>query len=326
MDSSQREDPSHNKHRCEVDDKEPRIIIFDDDDVQEGVKECSNSAIGKIITNKVIHLNSLNNALSSIWSFPKGFKIESLGAQIFQFFFQESKDLDRVIKGSPWIFRNSWIILKRWTRGLDPMELSFATAPASDAEMYEIQGRGAFVKVQVQIDVDKPLLSGVNVGSKKDGVFWVDFQYERVPQFCYRCGLIGHDESSCEAKEVVEDEDRRLGPWLRASNYGRRTNIDHDHKWRDKESSETASNRKKKTMSKDLMDQLNRLTMEEYAETANPKTPREDNERSAESTLAVTTSPTNLQMGEHQKKKVPAIVPLLIQIRRLRRYRSAPTL
>lgn len=37
--------------------------------------------------------------------------------------------------------------------------------------------RGDTSKARVQMDITKPLKNGVNVGSKKDGVNWVGFQY-----------------------------------------------------------------------------------------------------------------------------------------------------
>ncbi|KAJ1380911.1 Zinc knuckle CX2CX4HX4C [Sesbania bispinosa] len=293
MASNQREESSHTTFSRDEGEQEPRIVIFDDDDVQEGVQECENSVIGKIITKKVIHLNSLTNALSSIWSSPKGFKVESLGKQIFQFFFQDGRDVDRVIKGSSWLFRNSWLIPQKWTRGLDPLETSFKTVPAwiqiwglplhcrikkmglkngecmgpiNDADIYEIQGRGSFVKVQVQIDIDKPLMNGINVGSKKDGVFWVDFQYERLPQFCYLCGHIGHDDSACDVKEGAEEEERSFGPWMKASHFGRRIQTKQDQMRRDKEDVGAGSNRRRKPITKEILDKLTRLTMEDKGE------------------------------------------------------------
>ncbi|KAJ1376678.1 Zinc knuckle CX2CX4HX4C [Sesbania bispinosa] len=290
MDSSQQSEGSHSNPPRAERDKNPKIVLFDDDDVQEGVQECENSVIGKIITKKVIHLNSLTNALSRIWSSPKGFKVESLGEQVFQFFFQDSKEVDRVIKGSPWLFRNSWLILQQWKRGVDPLDISFSSAPVwiqiwglplhcrtkkmgikigksfgpvLDADVFEIQGRGSFVKVQVQLVIDKPLLHGINVGSRKDGVFWVELQYERIPQFCYSCGIIGHEDSGCEAQGKVAEDTRSLGPWMKASHFGRRIHVAQDQSRRDKEESSSGSIRRSKELTKELMEQLNRLSMKD---------------------------------------------------------------
>ena len=46
---------------------------------------------------------------------------------------------------------------------------------------------------------------------------WVDFRYEHLPIFCYRCGILGHSGSECftGARTSVFDRDQ-YGAWLRA--------------------------------------------------------------------------------------------------------------
>lgn len=46
----------------------------------------------------------------------------------------------------------------------------------------------------------------------------IEAKYERLPVFCYVCGVLGHMERDC--KEVIEDggsDDKQWGPWLKAS-------------------------------------------------------------------------------------------------------------
>ncbi|KAL4365601.1 hypothetical protein AHAS_Ahas07G0122400 [Arachis hypogaea] len=80
--------------------------------------------------------------------------------------------------------------------------------------------KGSFIKANIHMNLAEPVRKGIHMGSKKDGKTWVDFRFERLPTFCYYCGLIGHDEVSCEKREVEEDSRRvkskELGPWLRA--------------------------------------------------------------------------------------------------------------
>ncbi|KAJ1420369.1 Zinc knuckle CX2CX4HX4C, partial [Sesbania bispinosa] len=161
-------------------------------------------------------MNSIQNALSGIWCNPKGFKVEELRNKVFQFFFDEESDANRILQGSPWLFRNSWLILKGWERGIEIDDVGLATT----------LDRGSFVKVLVEMNINHPLKAGINVGSNKDGIHWIDFQYEKLPQFCYSCGLVGHAEEFCSNKNDQEangeSEDKLVGPWLRASQFGRR--------------------------------------------------------------------------------------------------------
>lgn len=52
---------------------EETIIIFNDNDVEEGLSECVKSVVGKIITEKPIYKNSVLSALANIWCKPKWF-------------------------------------------------------------------------------------------------------------------------------------------------------------------------------------------------------------------------------------------------------------
>ncbi|KAH7512569.1 hypothetical protein FEM48_Zijuj12G0104500 [Ziziphus jujuba var. spinosa] len=55
-----------------------------------------------------------------------------------------------------------------------------------------------FMRIQVEIEVTKPLLTGFfqNIEGKKT---WVNFYYEKLGDFCYHCGIIGHLKKSCKS-------------------------------------------------------------------------------------------------------------------------------
>ncbi|KAJ1378378.1 hypothetical protein SESBI_47910 [Sesbania bispinosa] len=210
--------------------EDPPLIVYDGDDVHEGVDACVRSLVGRIITDKPIHTNSMQNALSGMWCNPKGMKIEEVAPKTFQIFFEKEEDANRILLGSPWIFRNSWLVLRQWERtqsfeNMDfskiPIKLQLWGLPAHcktpkmgmkigacmgivrNAELYETRDKGTFIKVLVEIDVHNSLKKGDQ---------------------CKDCGVIGHDEESCTQKNEngnVEDEESNFGPWLRASQVGR---------------------------------------------------------------------------------------------------------
>uniref|UniRef100_A0A803Q0X0 Zinc knuckle CX2CX4HX4C domain-containing protein n=1 Tax=Cannabis sativa TaxID=3483 RepID=A0A803Q0X0_CANSA len=57
---------------------------------------------------------------------------------------------------------------------------------------------GPFLWFRVKCDVTKPLLRGRNIQLKQTrDKFWVDFRYERLPEWCMECGRLGHPFPNC---------------------------------------------------------------------------------------------------------------------------------
>jgi hypothetical protein len=76
----------------------------------------------------------------------------------------------------------------------------------------EGMGGGNFIRVRVEIDVNKPLVcfsSSIRKGTRE--VYLV--KYEKVPKFCEVCGLIGHEYSEC-GNGFHEPEARFFGDWM----------------------------------------------------------------------------------------------------------------
>jgi hypothetical protein len=54
----------------------------------------------------------------------------------------------------------------------------------------------------------------IEVGDEVEGK-WCPFEYEFLPEFCYTCGIIGHDDKACSIK-LGRSEKQQFGRWLRA--------------------------------------------------------------------------------------------------------------
>ncbi|CAN0905492.1 hypothetical protein LINGRAHAP2_LOCUS23703 [Linum grandiflorum] len=52
--------------------------------------------------------------------------------------------------------------------------------------------RGKFARIAVEINIAEPVATGVSL----DGV-WQEVEYENLPSFCFKCGLLGHEVSGC---------------------------------------------------------------------------------------------------------------------------------
>jgi len=74
--------------------------------------------------------------------------------------------------------------------------------------------------MRVDIDITKLLMRGKIFRIENINKGWVYFKYERLPTFCYRCGILGHQERECQSVRKwcisTDEEDFQFGPWLRA--------------------------------------------------------------------------------------------------------------
>uniref|UniRef100_A0A2N9IYG3 Zinc knuckle CX2CX4HX4C domain-containing protein n=1 Tax=Fagus sylvatica TaxID=28930 RepID=A0A2N9IYG3_FAGSY len=77
------------------------------------------------------------------------------------------------------------------------------------------------MRIRVRVDITKPLCRGRRIGLTNGGEGWVSFRYERLPNFCYWCGIPTHGEKDYEEWLKTGDEEkektREYGVWLKAS-------------------------------------------------------------------------------------------------------------
>ncbi|KAL5752993.1 hypothetical protein ACOSQ2_023500 [Xanthoceras sorbifolium] len=85
---------------------------------------------------------------------------------------------------------------------------------------------GKFLTIKVRIDITKPLKRGIRMRLENfDTMITALIKYERLPDFCYGCGFIGHSVRECHNSEVrksiMEGAEPKFGVWLRASTLDR---------------------------------------------------------------------------------------------------------
>ncbi|KAL7182160.1 hypothetical protein ACSBR1_040967 [Camellia fascicularis] len=78
----------------------------------------------------------------------------------------------------------------------------------------------SFLRLRVDINTSLPvprgfLLKRPTTHSQDQSDIWVDFKYERLSDFCYDCGRIGHDSNSCKFMSKEEGRQSGYGPELR---------------------------------------------------------------------------------------------------------------
>lgn len=72
----------------------------------------------------------------------------------------------------------------------------------------DVLGIGRYRRVRVLMDVTKPIRRFRRLKDRHGKEFQVDFAYERLPFFCFACGIMGHSERDWQ---VVSEEDKQEG-------------------------------------------------------------------------------------------------------------------
>ena len=153
----------------------------------------------------------------------------------------------KVFQGQPWAFDSHLVALQRYDGSLPiqnlvfkktmfwvqihnlPFSLLTVEAALSIGETIgevhqpkdtgEMRG-GSFMRVRVEVDITKPLCKGRKISWDQSCEGWAAFMYERLPNFCYWCGLVSHDDKDCvlwlNNRGTLQVEDQQFGPWLRA--------------------------------------------------------------------------------------------------------------
>lgn len=210
-----------------------------------------NSLVGKLWTVNPFNTRVFKQVIVQAWRLKNSVEVQDLNKNLFLFRFSSKRDVDSVMKSGPWSFDRNLLMLKKisgeeqpsememnttefWTRVYD-LPLKLRTDATSkklgdtigkfvEVDPKDVNRLGKFLRVKAEIDLKKPLKRGtvIKYQGKSLRVF---FKYERLPNFCYICGRVGHQIKDCDEGEGhedvdfddIEEKDLPFGLWMRAS-------------------------------------------------------------------------------------------------------------
>ncbi|KAI8009834.1 hypothetical protein LOK49_LG06G00399 [Camellia lanceoleosa] len=219
-------------------------------ELPEVMDECEDVShrclVGKILAPKILNKPAVTNILPATWKTRVGVVITPWKENIFLFQFEDFEDRVRVLQEAPWSVMGSLLVLQPLPLGKAIDELDFRWSPfwvqvhglpldkmtrvhgevigSRIGRLVEIEALSngllihrSFLRLRVEVDVSKPLLQGFilsrrdSSGLVSDGLK-VYYKYERLSEFCYDCGRIGHDKLACKFVSREEGLHSGYGP------------------------------------------------------------------------------------------------------------------
>ncbi|KAG8365610.1 hypothetical protein BUALT_Bualt18G0123700 [Buddleja alternifolia] len=233
--------------RISLSDLEKTEIEIPADVWKPGSNPFDRVVVGRILSGSRFNFNALKETMLTAFKPRKQIDFEKLDNGRFLLNFESPNDLDKVLEGGPWCYDNDLVILKLLLENDDPLSVplwwvdfyvlakglpiskmtkdmasfignSLGQFRSVDLARNGVAG-GSTLRIRVGLDVSKPLrrVSFFRAGSNN---FNISYTYERLPNFCYICGIMGHIFQFCEApnKDDFKKSDKEFpfGPSLRA--------------------------------------------------------------------------------------------------------------
>lgn len=106
----------------DIDNEENEELVFDEG-MEEEVNRFELCLVGRFLTEKNINTRAMRSKMADVWKPAMGVNIKDLKPGIFLFQFYHVDDLQWVMKGGPWSFDGSLLVLQTIKAGEDPVNV-----------------------------------------------------------------------------------------------------------------------------------------------------------------------------------------------------------
>ena len=169
---------------------------------------------------KSVGFNFLQSKLLLLWKPSGRLDCVDLGYDFYSVRFTLKEDMDAVLEKGPWFIGGQFLSIRPWEPFFKPATANVSSIAvwvrlhALPLELYEtevlkqigeaigkvlridaqtaMEARGKYARLCIQVDMNKPLVNTVLIGSFEQPVV-----YEGIQKLCFACGRLGHKKEEC---------------------------------------------------------------------------------------------------------------------------------
>jgi hypothetical protein len=190
------------------------------------------SLVGKICSPRNFLQSVVQEIVEKAWKLSHPILIKRVDRNIFLFSFGHEVDRQIAFNRRPWTIKGTYLVLKPCSPELSWQELDFTTSTfwvqihglpmlwqmednlkhigrqigsvlEIDFISEPVPHWRKFIRIRVEIDISKPLKSSFFLPRPGLHDIWIGLKYEKLPDFCYKCGIIGHLERDCCSEKTL---------------------------------------------------------------------------------------------------------------------------
>lgn len=185
------------------------------------------SLIGRVNNPTVQRPRAIVEFMPQFWNMEGRVTGRVLGAESFQFRFQSEEDLLTILNKSPFHYKKWMLILQRWEpivspsfpsaitfwvkiHDIPPHHWSDQTIRTIGMELGHVSARDVEgARVRVDINGLRPLEVKMEIRLHKEGLTWVELEYEKLEKHCFNCFSLSHEKKDCPKMAAKDSNDSR---------------------------------------------------------------------------------------------------------------------